>query len=1706
MNPQCSVALLESALAGGLPTDKEAALHQHLEECAECSATLERMAGGAEWCREAAKLLASDELDATLPPREEWSDIDFTVEHLEPSDEPNVLGRLGGYDVLEIVGRGGMGVVLKGFDKELKRCVAIKVLAPHLAQSSLAKKRFAREAQAAAAVVHPNVLAIHQVQASGRLPFLVMPLVAGESLAQRLAAQGALELKEILRIGMQAAAGLAAAHEQGLVHRDVKPANILLEKGVERAVLTDFGLARAADDATLTQGGIAGTPQYMSPEQARGEQLDARSDLFSLGSVLYEMASGVSPFRANSTIATVRRVVDEAPQALGSLNPELPPWFISIVDRLLEKDRARRFSSAQEVSDLLEQCLAHLQQPATSPLPAMLIKPPHRHWWSRLATRQGFFELLAFLGISALIVFMLGTQPPEIAGEWSGDEWGQVVLKKVNDNEYTGTYSDTFGKEKGEIQLKWSRIERRYNGTWREGDARSGEISVRTVGEEIRGGWTTSSDSKINPSTPHLSDLAWTRGPAKAAKGSPPNVSYRMALMPKLQLEKSEAALEKLQAQDAWFHDTSTAEFRIKTARVDALKAEIASFKVAWVKHELSIAQHKSGELSNREFNIALSEINTAEVKLRATQAWAEHRAGTRAFGPVQERLIRANNQAPWPWFDIDTNREITSFDGFAGEDFTADVDFSAGVEPGHGGLGTAGETGFGSVSLEDAQWDAITPEQLVEALKRATVDSIRTEGPLPKTYGFSTRAGGMGLLQIVRYHDQPRGVEIRYKLFLPVEQKTQPGFAPVVEVTLQDPGKGSHPSTFLDLETGQTGSKELILGRKKIFNWALNAGMDLEFSGFSPNEGLQGWRMLVVDVEDSKWDTATPEEVLSNWRLADDFKPKRSKGDALDPVLTDPEELAMFEVPQRFKSGTYFIRTSSNSRGILRVSVSEKPHGVRIRYKLIRSKDWDEGIKVIQSGKGSKLPAGYEPERNELILENAAPSFLWFDLDTGKSLSAQDAFPNRKDEEISDEEYRQWREKNGVDVAAFIEADGTGGLRSLDPQFAAYPLKELQWHEVHGSLLNDLVKAHWKEACHTMISDGKSSATYIFKTGAGRHGLLQITGLSSDPRGVSVRYALARTEAAIKTPVPKPPGLEFGPVIERVLPYGAPCCQQYFQFRSAQVLVVGNGPGTTDEEFERDRKYIDYEAGGADISLGSNSGIQLVGEGCIFTQDLQDLKWDTMTAERAANSMKHANFTFGVVEPGVKDLPATYLFKTSRGDIGILELLGIVDDERGVSGSKRIGRGLKFRYKLVKHANSNAYLSDGVAWNFGRRLRVQADNRAANKVVEAEPRQVFRVQATQRVTVLAYSPDGKLLATGGEPDTVSLIDAQTGKAVSTVKLLTADEEAILANKDVQNARTRSTDAMALTFSPVSNTLAVGSRLGQVKLFDVRTGQLKRSFDGVERVTEDGNKKLLPEFLKLPLAHDNVWALAFSKDGHLLVTCGEAIDYQQDGVRRLGHGPTSGLIKVWDAKSGELMCDLKDEHSGQVVQIGFSRDGSVFGSAGHWYPGVGTPGTGVKLWDLVDTKVTKVLLIPNGHLGGGSPLSFAFSPDGKRIAVGLMQYDKSTDITSGSINLYAAGGVLEASWRVPRAVRPVAFSPDGKAIAAISGKSTLALWNASDGAPLREIRVPDSEGERWEYLAFAPQSPSVAVCGINASGQGIVVVYALDNTPSLPQE
>jgi eukaryotic-like serine/threonine-protein kinase len=371
---------------------------EHVNSCPRCQSRLLELAGSADDWTEAKQLLSTDETDAALTAEARhraWSDaVHSTAAHgakptawtesmarqlLGPPSHPEMLGRLGRYEVERLIGSGGMGIVFKGFDTELNRPVAIKILAPHLAGSGAARQRFSREARAAAAVVHEHVVAIHNVESDAAAPFLVMQYVAGESLQTRLDRRGPLAVREILRIAHQTAAGLAAAHAQGLVHRDVKPSNIMLEEGVERALLTDFGLARAADDASLTHTGyLPGTPHYMSPEQARGDSLDARSDLFSLGSVMYAMCTGRPPFRADTSFGVLRRITDTPARPIRETNADVPAWLVGLIEKLLAKQPADRIGSAAEVAILLEQCLAHVQQPEAVPLPEICRVGPAR--------------------------------------------------------------------------------------------------------------------------------------------------------------------------------------------------------------------------------------------------------------------------------------------------------------------------------------------------------------------------------------------------------------------------------------------------------------------------------------------------------------------------------------------------------------------------------------------------------------------------------------------------------------------------------------------------------------------------------------------------------------------------------------------------------------------------------------------------------------------------------------------------------------------------------------------------------------------------------------------------------------------------------------------------------------------------------------------------------------------------------------------------------------------------------------------------------------------------------------------------------------------------------------------------------------------------------------------------------------------------------
>ncbi|MCW5552568.1 MAG: protein kinase [Verrucomicrobiae bacterium] len=369
---------LAAALRGNPSPATEAELAAHLAECPVCQRRLEELAGGSGWLDARAKAHATADrlkpasldqamraLESQTPGLEREAPSPPTLDFLLPSDQPGALGRFGPYEVLALVAAGGMGIVLKAHDPGLNRIVALKILPPALAANSLARARFIREARAAAAVVHEHVVPIYAVDEFAGLPYLVMQFIVGRTLAERIKASGRLRLEEILRIGAQTADGLAAAHAQGLIHRDVKPGNVLLENGVERVKLTDFGLARAMDDSSLSREGyIAGTPEYMSPEQANGQPVDVRADLFSFGCVLYEMATGISPFRAEKPLVAMRRVCDEEPPAAHTLNSKIPEWLGQLIQRLMAKDAAARPQTAAEVATELGRRLAALQQGA----------------------------------------------------------------------------------------------------------------------------------------------------------------------------------------------------------------------------------------------------------------------------------------------------------------------------------------------------------------------------------------------------------------------------------------------------------------------------------------------------------------------------------------------------------------------------------------------------------------------------------------------------------------------------------------------------------------------------------------------------------------------------------------------------------------------------------------------------------------------------------------------------------------------------------------------------------------------------------------------------------------------------------------------------------------------------------------------------------------------------------------------------------------------------------------------------------------------------------------------------------------------------------------------------------------------------------------------------------------------------------------------
>ncbi len=440
----CQPERLARFLAGSVSAEETQKIERHLNVCRDCQQHIERSAANAESWNKASEFLntKTDAPDVTRAigmlmtgPASQFSTrlIEQSTTHqatleylrcwLREEEGSQCIGRLAQYEVTDLVGRGGMGLVLKARDTSLDRTVAIKTLAPHLVDHHKARADFFREATLAASLRHPHLIEIYSVDTWDGIPYLVMPFFSGALHSH--CADRTLSLMEILSVTRQIAEGLAAIHARDLVHRDIKPSNVLLEDDMDSVVISDFGLARAADGQAVTMTGmLAGTPAFMSPEQARGEKIDGRSDIFSLGSLMYWLAAGRTPFEAENSYGTIRGIVEQPHNPVLNCRPDLPSWFDQLLNRMLIKDRDSRRDTAAEIADRLAQCLGHCQNPSQTPLPSVL----RQSRWKRPGTIAAAIGGMAGTILLAFAVSTSSSSTPFTPATTVGQEDAPAVV------------------------------------------------------------------------------------------------------------------------------------------------------------------------------------------------------------------------------------------------------------------------------------------------------------------------------------------------------------------------------------------------------------------------------------------------------------------------------------------------------------------------------------------------------------------------------------------------------------------------------------------------------------------------------------------------------------------------------------------------------------------------------------------------------------------------------------------------------------------------------------------------------------------------------------------------------------------------------------------------------------------------------------------------------------------------------------------------------------------------------------------------------------------------------------------------------------------------------------------------------------------------------------------------------------------------------
>lgn len=389
LSPETCRRLVERSLS----ESEEAGVVAHLDECLVCRKKIEDYAGHVQDLEAFRRVHRQTSTAAVEKMRSEcaaaipsWEDRGGFVElvpglRLAPPRDKRFVARLGKFDIAGMLGRGGMGYVLDAYDPQLRRPVAVKVMKPELNSDQRAAARFLQEARVAARLQHPNVVTVHDAGTETDPWFIVMEYIRGKSLSSLIDCEARLQPVRAARITLEVLAGLANAHESGVIHRDVKPSNVLLDARTEAAKLADFGLARSVEEALrhTAEGHVPGTPWYMAPEQAMGNhELDGRCDLFSTGIMLFEMLTGVLPFPGRASQEVLHRICHDATPDPRELAPQVPNAFVHTIQMALQKDPDSRYPSAIAFASDLQDYLTERQEAAMAPT----------ELWRRHATQQ----------------------------------------------------------------------------------------------------------------------------------------------------------------------------------------------------------------------------------------------------------------------------------------------------------------------------------------------------------------------------------------------------------------------------------------------------------------------------------------------------------------------------------------------------------------------------------------------------------------------------------------------------------------------------------------------------------------------------------------------------------------------------------------------------------------------------------------------------------------------------------------------------------------------------------------------------------------------------------------------------------------------------------------------------------------------------------------------------------------------------------------------------------------------------------------------------------------------------------------------------------------------------------------------------------------------------------------------------------------------